>query len=155
MKLNVESSDWFVKPEMLGHTWASQTVALVKELVKKYGKTKLQKEILDFCFSLDNTDWHYWANNISKKYIGQVRYVLRRAGKTSWTGLLYHLNATSGLLKDNLTWYLELQAYRFEFNEYWQSYKVGFRLLGLSERDCLQRYVEYHNRLAVKHGIDI
>jgi len=154
MRLKVESESWFVKPEMMGHKWAAEQVALVKELVNKYTR-KAQKEVLDWAFDLECTDWHYWNNVVSKKYVAQVRYVLRRVGKAEWLSLLWHHYATSGCLKDSLTRYLELQSYRMQPADYFDSYKVVYMGLGMTEDDCRQRFTEYHEKLANKMEFDL
>jgi len=155
MKLKVESESWFVKPEMMGHVSAKEQVIKVKELASKYAKRNLQKEVLTWSVDLDSTDWHVWHFLLTNKYIDQIRYVLRRVGKAEWLSLLWHHYATSGCLKDSLTRYLELQSYRMQPADYFDSYKVVYMGLGMTEDDCRQRFTEYHEKLANKMEFDL
>lgn len=152
MKLNVESADWFLTPEMMGHYWAKDQISKVKKLIERYGKTNKQMEVIQFSLDLDSLDWHKW-NFISNKYIKRIQYVLRRIGKESWNNLLHHDNLNSGVCKDSLSWYLEIQSYRFEFGDYFKNYRSPFMFLGMSNEDALERFIRYHDDLCEKHGM--
>lgn len=153
MKLNVESSDWFTKPEMMGHIWAKEMVEYVKVWYKKNVKTKEQKKLVDFCLSLNSTDWHYWQMSLTKKSLSQLQYVLRRLGKESYVNLLGHLWTTSGCLKDELHWWLELKSYESQHQNcyFLNFYYPAYRGLGMSLEDCRERFNKYHTKLKNKH----
>jgi hypothetical protein len=153
MKLNVESADWFVKPEMMGHIWAKQTVETVKALVAKYAKTNPQKHLAKYCLPLESTDWHAWSQ-VTKKSLNILRYVLRRLHQQDPVTLLYYVNATQGCLKDELTWYLEDASYNSDYREdYYKSYRYPFIGLGMSEEDCRERFKTYHEERLAKHEL--
>lgn len=146
MKLNVESSDWFVKPEMMGHIWAKETVSLVKEMIEKYVKTPVQKALCKCCLNLDSVDWHYWSQ-LTKKYIATFRYVVKRIEKDCPVALLHYVNTISGCLKNELTWYLENKCFVEQPEEYYRDYRIYFTSLGMSEEDCVKRFNSYHDGL--------
>jgi len=140
---------------MAGHFSAKKQVVKAKALYQKYVKTSEQKELFDFSLDMDAmTTWNAWYF-LTDKYLKQIQYALRRVGKVTWTQLLYHLYATSGYCKESLTWYLELQSYKFEFSNYFESYAANFGAYGLSRPESLKRFIDYHTNLAIKHKFDI
>jgi hypothetical protein len=152
MKLNVEFADWYVKPEMMGHIWAKEMVDLVKKAVGKYGKTTKQKDLINHCFQLNNTDWHYWQLHLSKKFINTFQYVAKRIDKETPLFLLNYVNNRSGCLKNELTWYFEIKAYIDNTEDYFKDiYSPYFMFLGMNEKDCLDRFHRYHQKIIEKY----
>jgi len=154
MKWNVESAEWFVKPEMMGHIWARTTAEQVKAWWTKNVKTTEQKALAEYCLAINSVDWHYWCNHITKKSLSQLQYVLRRLGKESYVNLLDHLNRTSSCLKDKLNWWLEMKSYETEQDEYFKRiYFPTFNFYGMKLAECQERFHHYHKGLQEKHPI--
>ena len=154
MKFNVETADWYVKPEMAGHTWAKDMVAYFKAWWTRNVRTEEQKALAEYCLQTNSVDWHYWCCYITKKSLSQLQYVLRRLGKESYVNLLSHLNRTSGCLKDELIWWLELKSYETDPNTYFSTiYFPTFGYLGMSRGECIARFYTYHAGLREKHSI--
>jgi hypothetical protein len=153
MKLKVESESWYIKPEMLGHTLSKQTVGEAKQLIQKY-TTPRQRQLLAYVLNLDATDWHYWFNWVSKKYMRQIQYILRRIDKVSPLTLLNWKIHNSGALKDKLDWALEQLCYQSKEQNAYQAYYIqSFTFLGMPKSDAIQRFHDYHAKLASKNPL--
>jgi len=140
-KLNV---DWYDAPDMVGHDWAKESYVNAWK-VKVAAKTQAQKELLNACIDFENTDWHYWAVRLSKKYISHVMHAVKAIGKgESWYEIWSWVNQRSGMMVDNLDRYLEVKAYdenTAEFVKVGSSYN---RWLGMPKEDAEERM---HNRI--------
>lgn len=147
---NVENADWFNNPIALGHTWAKDTVKLAQSLFNKFKKDKSKQLLFKKLVQTDSQEWHYWSQ-LTKKYLASISYVLRRIGKVPYLDLLYWLYHQEGLLKSQLTWYLEIKCYQKETKEYLKSYSKDFGSLGLSKKDAQERFNNYHLKLISKN----
>ena len=147
---------WYHKPEMMGHRWSRETVDALENVLNTYSKSKIQKWIIDNVYGtpadLAKIDsWHYF-NNIAKKDIAILQFVLRKADtmKKDYASLLGNVEKKTGMLKNRLIWALEVLAYKHDRERYLESYIRAFSLYGLERKDSEERFERYHKGIAKK-----
>jgi hypothetical protein len=88
--------------------------------------------------------------NVSKKYLGLLRFVLKNASKYTPLQLLMYVDDKSGVLKNELTWALEWAAYKKNQDNYLPYYVRAFGFYGMSKEDAEKRFHAYHEKLKGK-----
>lgn len=130
---------------MLGYRWAKENLELIERVVNKYGNTNFQKYIINNTIDFNQTDWNYFLNQFSKKYIAHIQFVLKNGGKYTPLQLLYYRNDKSGYLKEPLDWALEYAAYKHDPEKYTAYYAKTMGFYGLPKEEAalrLKKYIE-------------
>lgn len=145
LKSNKES--FYNKPEMVGHTWAKETVDRLETLFNKIVKTKKHKMFMDLLMDFESDDWNYFMN-ITKKDEQIYSYILRRIDKNTPYELLNWLDSKEGMMKSRLTHILEYLSYKSKDKDvYLRSYAKAFGFYGASEDEAKERFEKYHKDL--------
>ena len=157
IKMNPDG--WYQKPGMMGHHWSIETVDALEKVLNTYSKSKMQKWVITAVYGTPadlkkidgENSWHYF-NNITKKDIATLQFVLRKVDsmKTDYAALLRNINKKGGYLKDRLTWALEILAYRHDKEKYLQDYIKAFGLYGLQPEEAKERFEKYHKGISKK-----
>lgn len=150
---------WYHKPEMMGHRWSAETVDALEVVLNTYSKSKMQKWVIDNVYGTPKdllkikgeNSWHYF-NNITKKDIAILQWVLRRVDKMKkdYASLLYQFQNKSGLLKSRLDWALELLAYKYDNEAYLDSYIRTYGFYGMEREEARDRFERYHKGISKK-----
>lgn len=156
-----DEEGWYLKPQMMGHKWNAPIVDSLEDLLNTYNKSVLQKWIIKIVYGTpeeinNKTDWHFF-NNITKKDLASLQYVLRRVDKAKSEGmynLLWWLYRKSGLLKSRLTWALELLAYKHDYDNYLKGYSSGVGFYGLKGDQAKERFDRYHQGLLSRQDLE-
>ncbi len=157
IKMNPDG--WYQKPAMMGHRWAAETVDSLEQVLNTYSKSKMQKWIIDTVYGTPadlkkidgENSWHYF-NNITKKDIAILQYVLRRVDsmKKDYAALLRMVDKKSGMLKDRLTWALEVLAYKHDKEAYMKDYIRAYGFYGMEPEEAKDRFERYHKGISKK-----
>ena len=150
-------SEWFTNPTMCGEIWSQETVATAEAIITKYAKTKRTKALANYVIR-DIPEWHYW-NNISKKELNMLRFVLRRLDKAfsekgGLTRLLAMYQNRTGCLKGHLDWVLEHLAYTFDKSARVKDYTRNMGFWGMNKKEATNRLTEYQKNLVQKHDVE-
>ena len=151
-------SEWFTKPTMVGEIRSRKTVATAEAIITKYAKTKRTKALAKYVVR-DIPEWHYW-NNISKKELNMLRFVLRRLDKAfsekgGLTRLLAMYQNRTGCLKGHLDWVLEHLAYTHDKSARVKDYARNMGFWGMTKKEAMDRLTEYHVNLVKKHEVEM
>jgi hypothetical protein len=150
---------WYQKPEMMGHRWAKESLDRLENVLNTYSKTKLQKWIIDVVFGTPSEinktkhEWHYFANNITKKDVANLQFALRRVDSSVKDGmyaLLSSIEKKSGMLKSRLNWALETLAYKYDKDNYLKWYMTAYGMLGMEPKEAMDRFERYHKGISKK-----
>tara|TARA_R100001163_G_C5045884_1_gene183207 strand:+ start:287 stop:796 length:510 start_codon:yes stop_codon:yes gene_type:complete len=151
-------SEWFANPTMCGHIWSQETVANAEAIITKCAKTKRTKALANYVIR-DIPDWHYW-NDISKKHLNMLRFVLRRLEKAfsekgGLTRLLAMYQNRNGCLKCPLDWSLEHLAYTYDKPACVKDYTRNMGFFGMTKKEATDRLTEYHKNLVKKYEVEM
>ena len=138
----LKKKSWYKKPEMMGHTWASEMIDIVNAILKdpKLNRTKLQKYIISNSFRFDkDLKWNYFTNQLSKKYVSHVKHMLKRLTKSSVLRELVWLEHRTGVLRSPLEKALRVLAYKLDKNRYLMEASAGYALYGMKSHDAKKR----------------
>jgi hypothetical protein len=116
------------------------------EMLKKYTKTPAQKKLAKTAF-VDSSDWHYWANSISDKYIAMVRYALRRVGKGQDLAVLQNIYRKHPLWKTPFLRYLEYVAATKDRDAWTKDRTPAYRMYGMTTEEATARANNYRDLL--------
>ncbi len=150
MQHKIKDEDWYHNHEILGHTMAREQFEKFEEVVDKYAKTDFELAFVKYITS-DIVTWNYWVNNITNKFVANMRYALKRIENGNFTELLRHHNQNTGMLKNDMTWALEYLAYLFDREEYVNYYCTAYAFYGLNRDDAVIRMHEYFEKLYKKY----
>ena len=150
-------SEWFTNPTMCGEIWSQETVANAEAIITKYAKTKRTKALANYVIR-DIPEWHYW-NNITKKELNMLRWVLRRLDKAftetgGLTRLLAMYQSRTGCLKGHLDWVLEHLAYTYDKSARVKDYARNMGFWGMTKKESMNRLTEYQKNLVKKHDVE-
>lgn len=150
---------WYQQPKMMGHRWSKETVDALEKVLNTYSKSKQQKWIINSVYGspqdvakIDGENsWHYF-NNITKKDIAILQFVLRKADsmKSDYAALLRNVGSKTGMLKNRLTWALEVLAYKHDKEAYLQDYIKNFGFYGMDKEEAEDRFERYHKGIMKK-----
>ena len=151
-------SEWFANPTMCGHIWSQEIVANAEAIITKCAKTKRTKALANYVIR-DIPDWHYW-NDISKKHLNMLRFVLRRLEKAfsekgGLTRLLAMYQNRTGCLKCPLDWSLEHLAYTYDKPARVKDYTRNMGFFGMTKKEATDRLTEYHKNLVKKYEVEM
>lgn len=151
-------SEWFANPTMRGHIWSQETIANAEAIITKCAKTKRTKALANYVIR-DIPDWHYW-NDISKKHLNMLRFVLRRLEKAfsekgGLTRLLAMYQNRTGCLKCPLDWALEHLAYTYDKPAYVKDYTRNMGFFGMTKKEATDRLNEHHKNLVKKYEVEM
>jgi len=142
------NAEWNTNQEMRGHTIAVHQLEKTVEMLKKYTKSAAQKKLAKIAF-VDSTDWHYWANYISDKYIAMVQYALRRAGKGKDLAVLCNIDQKHPMWKTDFLRYLEYLAAKNDYKD-WVKAEIRARRYYMPIEEATRRVDKYHTYLMEK-----
>jgi len=154
-----DPNSFYNKPKMRGHYWAIEKLDMMEQVANKYGKTDLQRWLLDYVwrFDIDDRDdnaWHYFENRITKKHISLMRQTLRAVDKSKEDGTMDDLRIKimdkQGMLKDRLTWSMELLAWEHDRDDYIRSYQRDMAYLGMKPAESRERLGRYIDSLRIR-----
>lgn len=150
---------WYQKPKMMGHRWSKETVDSLEKVLNTYSKSKQQKWIIGSVYGTPQdlkkidgeNSWHYF-NNIAKKDIAILQFVLRKADsmKADYAALLRNVEKKTGMLKNRLIWALEILAYKHDREAYLKDYMRAFGLYGMEPEEAEKRFEKYHAGISKK-----
>ena len=151
MKLTkARSQDWFKSPSMLGHIWAKESVVELENICTKYGKTNIQKKIINEIVKPLYT-WNE-VNSLTKKDIGLLRYALKNSSTKTMNQILNHHLNKIGYLKSNLTRFLEYLAVCEDENTFIKNQMSGYSMF-MGKEDALERSKEYVKQLKERTSV--
>ena len=129
--------------EMLGYRWAKENLEQLEKVVNRYDETDFQHYIIANTIDFNATDWNYFLNSFSKKYIAHLQFVLRNSTKYSALQLLIWRADKGGYLKEPLDWALEYSAWKHDNEKFgvWYAKMMGF--YGLPEEEAKLRLEKY------------
>ena len=142
------NADFMTDNGMMGFIYAQRQVAKTVEMLKKYTKSAAQKKLAKIAF-VDSTDWHYWANYISDKYIAMVQYALRRAGKGKDLAVLCNIDQKHPMWKTDFLRYLEYLAAKNDYKD-WVKAEIRARRYCMPVEEATRRVDKYHTYLMEK-----
>ena len=154
-----DPNEWYQKPEMMGHRWAIETLDKLESVLNTYSKSALQKWFIDKVFGTpqklqrEKQSWHYFANNVTKKDIANIQYVLRRLDQAKKQGiyaLLTNIDRKSSMAKSRMTWALEVLAYENDYDNYLKGYINTFGFYGMEPEEAKKRFEKYHKGIKQK-----
>ena len=134
------SQDWFKNPQMTGHIWAKEIVVELESICTKYGKTKIQKSIINKIVKPLYT-WNE-VNSLTKKDIGLLRYALKNSSSKKMNQILNHHLNKIGYLKSNLTRFLEYLAVCEDENTFVKNLVFGYSMF-MGKDEAIERSQEY------------
>jgi hypothetical protein len=150
---------WYQNPSMMGHRWSAETLDALEVVLNTYSKSKMQKWIINNVYGTPadlkkidgENSWHYF-NNITKKDIATLQFVLRKVDsmKKDYNALLSNVSRKTGMLKSRLIWALEILAYKHDRERYLDSYIRTFGFYGLPRDEAEERFERYHKGIAKK-----
>jgi hypothetical protein len=133
-KLKNDQNSWYNKPEMAGHSWAKETVIEIERIVNKYGSKQTQQLIIGKVFDFGNDDWHYF-NNMGKKYLGNVLFVLKNLDAFGPLKTLMILQRRSGMWREDIEKILHVMAYDADPQKYIQEYGNQYGWMGMAKEE--------------------
>lgn len=160
--IKFDPNGWYQKPEMAGHNWAKESLDALENVINTYSKTALQKWVIEFAYGTpqemkkEKQSWHFFANNVTKKDIATLQFVLRRVDKAKKGGmyaLKSNVDRKSSLLKDRLTWALELLSYKHDKEAYLKGYIQAYGFYGMEPKEAQERFEKYHDGIRKKAGV--
>jgi len=140
-----DKKSFYNKRSMIGHTLASEMLDIANAIVKdpKLNKTKLQKYIIANSFRFDKkVDWHYFANQLTDKYVAQVKHMLKRLTKQNVLSELHWLGLRTGMLRTPLEKALNVLAYKLDKKNYIDSTVKTYQWYGMKEKAAAERSKE-------------
>lgn len=137
-----QKGNWYNKPGMTGHHWAADMLDVANAIVKdpRLNKTKLQKYIIANSFRFDkDLDWHYFVNQLTDKYVAQVKHMLKRLTKQNVLSELHWLGLRTGMLRTPLEKALHVLAYKLDKKNYIKSNVKTYQWYGMKEKEADER----------------
>ena len=140
-----DKKSFYKDRSMMGFIWATEMLDKVNAIVKdpKLNKTKLQKYIIANSFRFDKkVDWHYFANQLTDKYVAQVKHMLKRLTKQNVLSELHWLGLRTGMLRTPLEKALNVLAYKLDKKNYIDSTVKTYQWYGMKEKASAERAKE-------------
>lgn len=137
-----DKKSFYKNRSMMGYIWASEMLDKVNAIVKdpKLNKTKLQKYIISNSFRFDkDLDWHYFANQLTDKYVAQVKHMLKRLTKQNVLSELNWLGLRTGMLRTPLEKALHVLAYKLDKKNYIDSTEKTYQWYGMGKKASRER----------------
>ena len=157
-----DPNDWYMKPEMMGHRWAIESLDRVEEIINTYSKSKLQKWLITQVWgtpqelkSNKEWTWHTFSTFYTKKDAMLLQFTLRKLDKykKNMSDLLHDVANKTGVLKNKLIWSLEHLSYVLDREKYKEQYIKDMGWYGMDQKDADERFEEYHKRQLSKGTI--